>query len=122
MGNTHLHVTAWVLALILLIVSLVLHKNGSRRGAKITHMILRLDYLIIILSGIDLLRHYFGGSMLPEAIIKSVAGLWAIFAMEMILVRSGKGSSTKGAWIQLVIAFVIALALGFGRLPLGFLP
>lgn len=120
--NTHLHVTAWVLALILLLVSLSLHKSGKRRGAKITHMILRLDYIIIILSGLDLLRHYFSGSMLPEAIIKSIAGLWIVFAMEMILVRNGKNHSTKGAWIQLIIAFIIALALGFGRLPLGFLP
>ena len=118
--NTHLHITAWVLALILLIVVLILHKQG--KGAKIVQMILRLDYLLILYSGGDLLANYIkGGNMLGEAIAKGVAGLWVIVALEMISVKTAKGKPAKSWWIQLVIAFLITLILGFGRLPGGFM-
>lgn len=121
--NTHLHITSWVLALILLILVVVFHKQGKAKASKIIHMILRLDYLLILYSGGHLIGMYFsGGNMLPEAIIKSLAGLWAIVAMEMIGVRTAKGKPTKGAWIQLIIALLITLILGFGRLQGGLLP
>lgn len=120
--NTHLHITSWVLAIILLIITLMLYKQGKEKGGKIVHMILRLDYLLILYSGGALLSTYFAnasGGTLGEVIVKGIAGLWAIVAIEMIAVRTGKDKSTKGAWIQFVIAFLITLILGFGRLPLG---
>ncbi|TXL64019.1 DUF1516 family protein [Cerasibacillus terrae] len=121
--NTHLHITSWVLALILLIVVLVLHKQGKAKGAKITHMIMRLDYLLILYSGGDLFGAYakmgMSGSLLGEVIAKTIAGIWVIAAIEMIAVKTAKGKSTKGAWIQLVIAFIITLILGFTRLTFG---
>lgn len=119
--NTHLHVTSWVLAFILLAIVVVLNKQGKAKGAKITHMVLRLDYLLILYSGGALLAHYFNGAMLTEAIIKSIAGIWVIAAMEMIGIRGSKGVSTKGAWIQFVIAVLLTLILGFARLPGGFM-
>lgn len=121
--NTHLHITSWVLALILLIVVLVLHKQGKAKGAKITHMIMRLDYLLILYSGGGLFGAYakmgMSGSLLGEVIAKTIAGIWVIAAIEMIAVKTAKGKSTKGAWIQLVIAFIITLILGFTRLTFG---
>lgn len=122
--NTHLHITGWVLAIILLVVVISLRNKGNLKGAKITHMILRLVYLVTIVSGAELFfRGYIPvNSYLPEVILKSIAGLWIIFAMEMILVRGGKGLPTKGPWIQFVIMLLIVMILGFGRLPYGFLP
>lgn len=121
--RTDLHVTAWALAFILFIIVLILNKQGKAKGAKIVQMILRLDYLLILYSGGTLLAHYFGGSsMMGEAIFKGLAGIWAILAMEMISLKSGREEATKSWWIQLVIAVVITMILGFGRLPGGFLP
>ncbi|WP_449354087.1 YisL family protein [Virgibacillus natechei] len=121
--NTHLHVTSWVLAFILFAVAYILHKQGKAKGAKIVQMILRLDYLLILYSGGSLLMNYFGGSaMMGEAIFKGIAGIWAILAMEMILVKMSRRESTKSWWIQAIIAILITIALGFGRLPGGFLP
>lgn len=121
--NTHLHVTSWVLAFILFAVAYILHKQGKAKGAKIVQMILRLDYLLILYSGGALLANYFGGSaMMGEAIFKGIAGIWAVLAMEMILVKMSRRESTKSWWIQVIIAIVITIALGFGRLPGGFLP
>lgn len=121
--NTHLHVTAWVLAFILLFIITTLYKKENNRVAKILHMVLRLIYIVVLVSGVQLLWNYFSGSdMLVEALIKSFAGLWVIGAMEMVSISTSKGQSARSGWIQLGIAFLITLLLGFARLPLGFLP
>ena len=121
----HLHITAWVLAFILLFIVTAFYKQGKAKPGKILHMILRLDYLVILYSGGSLLTNYieFGaGTHLGELIIKIIAGLWTIVAMEMIGVRTSKGKATKSWWIQFVIVALIAIILGFGRLPYGVLP
>ncbi|GAA0438070.1 YisL family protein [Lentibacillus halophilus] len=120
--NTHLHVTAWVLAFILFIVVLALNKADKSKGAKIVQMILRLDYLLILYSGGSLLGAYLNSPQMGEAIFKALAGIWVIFAMEMISLKSGRNETTKSWWIQLIIAVILTLLLGFGRLGLGFLP
>src|SRR5699024_7818482 len=112
--------TAWVVAFILLFVVTAMYKNGNNKPGKILHMILRLDYLLILYSGGSLFADY--SSMSGELIIKVLAGVWAIVSIEMITVKMGKEKPAKSWWIQFVIAAVIAIALGFGRLPLGILP
>ncbi|WP_042149082.1 YisL family protein [Paucisalibacillus sp. EB02] len=121
--NTHLHVTAWVLAIILFIVSLVLHKQGKEKAAKIVQMILRLDYLLILYSGGDLIMHYLNGSgtMTVEAIIKGLAGVGVIAGMEMTLGKIKDGDPAKVGWSVLLISFLITLILGFFRLEGGFM-
>ncbi len=121
--TTHLHVTSWILAFILLALIVMMHKQGKAKGAKITHMILRLDYLLILYSGGTLLTYYFKnatGSTMGEVIVKTLAGIWVIAAMELISVRLAKGKPTKGVWIQFYIALLLTIILGFGRLHLGF--
>lgn len=123
MMNTHMHITSWVLGLILFIVALILYKKNSDKPATIVHMILRLVYLFIIVTGALLTWYYIqnlGMPMLGEAIVKALAGLWIVVAMEGILVSTKKGKATKGKWIQFFIALIIVIVLGFFRLPLGF--
>lgn len=123
MPTTHLHVTSWIIAFILLALIVMMHKQGKAKGAKITHMILRLDYLLILYSGGTLLTYYLKnatGSTMGEVIVKALAGIWVIAAMELISVRIAKGKRTKGVWIQFFIALLLTLILGFGRLDLGF--
>ncbi|KGX87779.1 YisL family protein [Pontibacillus litoralis] len=119
---THLHITSWVLALILLALALWFYRSGKEKPGKISHMILRLNYFLILYSGGDLFAQYMGnasGAVLGEVIVKAIAGVWIIFAMEMVLVRTSKDKPTKSAWIQLIIMLLIAIILGFGRLPMG---
>ncbi|MYL32287.1 DUF1516 family protein [Pontibacillus yanchengensis] len=123
--TTHLHITSWVLALVLLGLSTWFYRFGKQKQGKITHMVLRLDYLLILYSGGSLLGGYFGGDTsgyMIELIVKVISGLWVIYAMEMILIRSNKQHGTRSGWIQFWIAIVLALVLGFGRLPFGILP
>lgn len=116
----HIHITAWVIAFILLFVVHAMYKGGKAKPGKVLHMILRLDYLLILYSGGSLFAAY--SSMSGELIVKVLAGLWTIAAIEMINVKASKDKPTKSWWVQFVIAALIAIILGFGRLPLGILP
>ncbi|WP_347861202.1 DUF1516 family protein [Salimicrobium sp. PL1-032A] len=117
---THLHITSWVLALILLGLTLMFMNKGNAKASKITHMIMRLDYLLILYTGGDLFAAY--SSYGPGVIIKLLTGLWVIAAMEMVAVKKKKGKST-GIWaIQLAVALLLAIFLGFVVLPMGILP
>lgn len=122
----HMHITAWVLAFILLILVVMFYKQGNTKLGKILHMVLRLDYLFILYTGGSLLGEYLSKDATlghtGELVIKIIAGLWVIIAMEMIGVKTNKQKATKSWWIQLIIAAIIAIALGFARLPLGILP
>ncbi|MEQ6375440.1 DUF1516 family protein [Bacillaceae bacterium S4-13-58] len=122
-GMIHSHVGGWSLAIVLILLAVIFLKTGQKKVSKILHMILRLVYVIIIISGGYLYSLYFqGAGNLGEATVKALAGLWVIFSMEMILVKMGKDKPTLSYWIQLIIALAITLVLGFGRLELGFLP
>ena len=120
----HMHITSWVLAIILIILVSMFYKQGKAKPGKILHMILRLDYLFILYTGGSLLGDYFSTTIghTGELVIKVIAGSWVIMAMEMTGVNLSKGKPAKSWVIQLVIAAIIAIALGFGRLPLGVLP
>lgn len=118
--TTHAHITTWVVALILFFVAVGLHNAGKNKGMKIVHMILRLFYLLIILTGALLFWKHQG---LDPALygIKGLVGIWVIGMFEMILVRLNKGKSTNVFWMLLIVSLIIVLYLGL-RLPLGFHP
>lgn len=116
----HIHITGWVIAIILLFVVSNYYKQDKGSQGKILHMVLRLSYLVILFSGISLFFSYTNKPI--ELFIKVIAGLWAIVAMEMITVRTRKQLPTKSWWIQFIIVAAIAIILGFGRLELGVLP
>lgn len=85
---THLHITTWVVALILLFVSYSLYSSGSAKGAKITHMILRLFYILIILTGAELFVRFANWN--GEYAGKMILGIITIGLMEMLLIRKKK--------------------------------
>ncbi|MFC0275004.1 YisL family protein [Metabacillus herbersteinensis] len=113
---THAHITTWVVALILFFVANSLFKSGKEKPYKITHMILRLFYLLVIGTGIWIVTSLTNIS--GEYIAKIVLGIWTIGMMEMVLVRSKKGKPTKVFWIQFFVALILTIILGL-RLPLG---
>lgn len=91
--------------------------NGSK-GRKITHMIARLFYVLILISGIMLFikgMDYDQGMLYG---IKFLFGFAAIGLMEMVLVRSAKGKKTSTFAILLFIVVIVTMFLGF-KLPMG---
>ncbi|MFG6116204.1 YisL family protein [Halobacillus sp. MO56] len=116
----HLHITSWVITLALLILVLTFSRAGNAKAAKITQMIMRLLYLLILYSGGSLFASYADIGIL--VIVKMLVGLWAIAAIEMVAIKVSKAQPASSWWTQLLIAFALALILGFGFLPLGILP
>lgn len=110
------HITAWLLALILFVIALILNKNGKAKGFKVVQMILRVLYLLIIITGGMLLFSTSHIGLLY--ILKAAVGLWIIGLFEMILMKAAKKDSSVSLRIQFVIAFLLVLYLGF-KLPLG---
>ena len=49
----HMHVTSWILGIILLLVAFFLYKQGNEKGAKIVHMI---SSLVVICCSMFILR------------------------------------------------------------------
>jgi hypothetical protein len=113
---THAHITAWFLTLLLFFIAISLHKSGKTKGFKILQMIIRVLYLLIILTGGMLLFSISHISLLY--ILKAVIGLWIISLFEMILIKTAKNEKITSLWTQFVVAFVLVLYLGF-KLPLG---
>lgn len=112
---THMHITTWVLAVILVIVATVLLKKGNEKGYKITHMILRIDYLLMIATGADLM---FRGNVIGEYYVKALLGIVVIGLAEMMLGKMSKKANVKGIGTAFVITLLLVIAFGF-YLPQG---
>jgi len=111
---THAHITSWVIALILFVIALYLHRSGKEKGFKIVQMILRVFYILIFITG-GLLLH----SIVVDKfyVLKALVGLWVIASLELVLVRLKKGKNMGPFWIQLIISLAVVLYLGY-YLPL----
>ncbi len=112
LASTHLHITTWVIALILFFVALAIAKP------KVVQMILRLFYILIIITGVALFIKGmdYGEGMLYG--LKFLAGILVIGMMEMTLVKKAKGKPYTIFLVLVFVFFFTALFLGF-KLPMG---
>lgn len=115
---THAHITTWVVAIILFFVANTLLKSGKEKPSKIVHMVLRLFYILIIVTGVMIASNI---QLNGEYIGKMILGIVTIGMMEMVLIKSKKGQPTKVFWIVFIIALILTILLGL-RLPYGFAP
>ena len=83
MSTTHLHITTWVIGIILFFITYALLKKGNPK-AKMLHMITRLFYILIFLSGGMLISNF---SYYAQ---KMIVGILVIAFMELVLVRTKK--------------------------------
>lgn len=114
-STTHLHITAWAVGIILFFVAYF--SKPDAKGRKVTHMILRLFYIFIIVSGLLLFVNYHGINDMMYG-IKLVLGVVTIGLMEMALVKSQKGKNGKGFMIGFIVVFIITFLVG-SYLPVG---
>ncbi|MBB6283459.1 YisL family protein [Geobacillus subterraneus] len=113
---THAHITSWLVMILLFFITVSMQRSGAAK-ANIVQMILRLFYIITIITGLLLLHSI--ATISGLYLLKALAGLWVIGAMEMVLMAGKKGKSAAAGWTQWVIALVVTLFLGL-LLPLGF--
>lgn len=106
---THLHITTWVVALVLFFIAAF----ASKKLAGV-HMALRAMYILIIISGGALFLEW--RDKITESgmnyDMKVLFGILVIGFMEMILVRKGKGKPVNVFWILFAIVLLVTLYLG----------
>ncbi|MDN3360774.1 MULTISPECIES: DUF1516 family protein [Priestia] len=115
MTSLHIHVGLWTLLLLAFVISLILHRAGKPKGQKILHMVARLLYLLVLVSGLHLLGYVYHFQGLSP-LIKGASGILVLVSMEMVLVRMEKGKSTGLGWIILIIALVLVFYYGYAVL------
>ncbi len=108
------HIGSWAILVLLFLVSYFLLKGGVRKGAKIVHMILRLFFVIMVVTGIGML---FILKFPAMYVVKGILAIILIGAMEMLLTRTSKGTIGSKApmyWVIVIVTLVLVLLLGFG--------
>jgi hypothetical protein len=114
-STTHFHIFTWVVGIILFLVAAVM-ADGTK-GRKITHMIARLFYVLILISGVLLFVKYSSADAALYG-VKFLLGLLTIGMMEMVLVRSEKGKSVGVVWVLFFVFLFATMFVGF-KLPVG---
>lgn len=107
-STTHLHITTWVVMLVLFFVAVAKYSKG-------VHMALRLFYLLAIGSGLALYLEY---RATFEYDIKFTFAILTIGMMEMVLVRGQKGKSTTVVWALFAVFALVTIFYGL-KLPAG---
>ncbi|QQD85931.1 MULTISPECIES: DUF1516 family protein [Jeotgalicoccus] len=122
----HLHLTAIVISAVLFLVVFFMYKaNNSpdNKPAKILHMVARLFYVIVLISGLVVyISNMEGISNMDGHMqygIKVLLGLLSIGFMEMAIVRLKKSATVWPMVVALIL--IIATVIMGATLPLGIL-
>ncbi|NJP36781.1 YisL family protein [Bacillus luteus] len=109
----HSHSLFWLVGVILFALITIFYNKGKAKPAKIMHMVLRLMYILLLITGVTMVIMNFYWA----TAVKGILAFWLIYTMEMIATRTGKGTLTGGfktnMWIQFAIALVVVLVFGF---------
>lgn len=114
--TTHLHITTWVIALVLFLAAAFM--DPASKGRKIIHMVLRLFYILVIITGLALFIEWSSSDAMQYG-LKLLFGILTIGMMEMVLVRGKKQKSVTMFWILFAVFLLITMFYGF-KLPIGF--
>ena len=103
MAVVELHSMFWGIAL-------VLFAAGCWRFPKgIVAWLLRVDYLLVIGTGITMIVGY---GFLPITLLKGALAIALIAVMEMILTRRSKGMPTGKLWPVFAVLLAVVLYVG----------
>jgi hypothetical protein len=113
-GMLHTHVGSWSVGIILFIVSYFLLKFGKAKAQKITHMILRLFYVLIVFSGATMVILVTQEWGFPGVYaVKTILGLLVIAMMEIMLSKGKKGTFKTIYWLLLALLLVLVFFYGY---------
>ncbi|RKD24407.1 hypothetical protein BEP19_08430 [Ammoniphilus oxalaticus] len=110
---SHTHQSAWLITVLLFALAAIFTKNGKQKAQKITHMILRLFFIIMLVSGVGSLIFR---SFAAHYVVKGILAVALIGLMEMILGRGGRGEKTGMLWIPFIVALLAVVVMGFSYL------
>ena len=118
----HLHITSWVIAIILALFVGHGYKNGW--NVKVAHMILRLLYFVILGTGLYLFIHISNKENMPSNMmmlynVKMTLGILMLGVFEYFTVSSKKHRKMVVPATIFTVFILALLYIGF-RLPQGF--
>lgn len=105
------HTGSWAILVVLFLVSLLLIKLGKAKGGRIVQMVVRLFYIIMLVSGIGMLIGY---DFPAIYIVKGILAIGLIGAMEVVLGRAKRRESVAVPLIIVVVLVAIVALMGFG--------
>lgn len=104
------HIDTWGITLLVFFISFFLATKDKLKAQKITHMILRLLFVVMFVTGFGLVIFY---KFALITIIKMLFALWLIASMEMILVKARKNEPAAAVWVQFVFAAAATIVIGY---------
>ncbi|MCR8645652.1 YisL family protein [Paenibacillus sp. N1-5-1-14] len=102
---THAHGDTWAILFLLFLASVIFRRQ------KVTQMIQRVFYLIMIASGIGLLVEYGFPTLY---IVKAIIAIVMIGCMEMVLVRINRKQPFMPMLIGSIVLAVVVVLIGRG--------
>jgi hypothetical protein len=99
------HSGSWIVMILLFALSVIFRKQ------KVTGMVLRLFYLIMLGTGISMLVQL---NFPTVYVVKGILAILLIGVMEMIVGRMRKGRAVSVLWIVWVLLLVIVVLTGYG--------
>ncbi|MDN4074901.1 DUF1516 family protein [Fictibacillus terranigra] len=100
-----MHRGSWAILIVLFLITYF------TKSQKISLMLQRLFYLIMIVSGAGMLVTL---NFPLQYVLKGVLAIVLIGVMEMLVARKRKGSPMPMMWIVLIILLAIILMMGYG--------
>lgn len=108
---TQAHVGSWELALVLGIVSYFLYRFHQEKVAKILHMIVRLAFVIVVVTGGYMLFVFSPAGIFH---LKALLALIGISLMEMALIRAKKDEPGLAFFLSSLVVLVVVILIGYG--------
>ncbi|TSB48156.1 DUF1516 family protein [Alkalicoccobacillus porphyridii] len=106
------HAGSWAILILLFLASYFLFRWGKQKASKIVYMIVRLFYIIMLVSGVGMLFN----NMQLSFIIKGVLAIMLIGIMEVIMGRTKRKELTGSFWIVFAVLLAVVVALGYLKL------
>lgn len=107
---SHSHAGSWFFTVLLFVISFTMLRLEKRKAQKITHMILRLFFLIMLITGVGMII----ALQFPLVyIVKGILAFVLIYLMELILTRGAKGKENKQYWLPFAVVLPLVLLIGF---------
>lgn len=115
-SQTYTHMFSWFVLLFLFFFVLIMHKGSN--GRKILHMIVRLMYVIVIITGGALYVLMMNSDLSFVYILKVVAGLIFIVLVEITIIRANQSKKFQIPFLLSLVMIFLMMILGY-YLPMG---
>lgn len=114
-----IHASSWAILIVLLIAAAMLYSNKVIKVGTIVHMILRLMYVVMLVSGFGMLFLAIDNSGMNSFtwtfLGKAVLAIAMMGVSEMLLIRIKKQKTSLVMWIVDIVLLVAILGIAFSH-------